>query len=318
MRPFEYQAPASVAAAVGLGGEGSRFIAGGTELIPWMKDGIEAPSTLIDLSGLGLTGVRRDREAIRIGATTTLAAIAGDPLVVAEAPGLAGAIDASASPQIRAMGTIGGNLLQRTRCPYFRMPAPLGVGCHLRHQGSGCAARTGDHRAGAVLGDTSVCLATHPSDAAVVLAALDARLALAGPAGARSVPLSDLYRDPAHPALGPGELIVEIIVPIGDPSRSSRFLKVRDRASFDFALVSGAAAEDERGPRLALGGLAWGPWRCAVAEGLLSAGPRAGAAVRTAMAAEFGAARPLTGNRFKLELAVRLALRLLASDGPPS
>ncbi len=316
MQPFEYRKPATLAAAAALAAPGSRFIAGGTELLNWMKDGIEAPSVLIDLAGLDLSGVRRDGEILRIGATTTLATIAADPTIVAEAPALAEAIEAAASPQIRAMGTIGGNLLQQTRCPYFRLPAPLGVGCELRDPGSGCAARGGDHRNGAVLGDTSTCLATSPSDPAVALAALDPTLVVAGPAGIRSLSVADLYRaPPGRTTIGLGELILEVVVPIGPAARSSRFLKVRDRASFDFALLSAAAATDGDRVRLALGGLAWGPWRCAVAEGELAGRTVDPAAVRAAMAAELASARPLERNRFKLELAVGLAVRLLCPGG---
>jgi xanthine dehydrogenase YagS FAD-binding subunit len=315
MRPFRYSRVESIAAAVAVADQSSRFVAGGTEILNWMKDGIEAPATLVDLGGLGLSGIRRDGNRLRIGATTTLAAIASDPLVRAEVPGLAGAIEASASPQIRSMGTIGGNLLQQTRCPYFRLPSPLGVGCELREPGSGCAARTGDHRAGAVLGDTATCLATSPSDPAVALAVLDPTLVVTGPAGTRSIGLLELYRaPPGRTALSPAELIVELVVPIGEAARTSRFLKVRDRASFDFALVSGAVASDGGGARLAFGGLAWGPWRCRAAEARLSGGRLDAQAVRAALGVELGQAVPLDGNRFKLELATRLAISLLCPE----
>jgi xanthine dehydrogenase YagS FAD-binding subunit len=278
-----------------------------------MRDGIVAPSLVIDLGALGLGGIRDHRDGIRIGATTSLAAIAADPLIRSAAPALAAATGAAASPQIRAMGTLGGNLLQQTRCPYFRLPGPLGVACQVRRAGSGCSVAVGEQRAAAVLGPTDGCLAVHPSDAAVALAVLEAAVTLVGPAGERSLSVIDLFAvPPGETALRPGEVLVEVTIPPDPANGTSRFRKLQERAAFDFAIVSAAVVITPAGPRIALGGVAWGPWRCSVAEARLGPEWSGRDAVGEAMAAELAAAHPLPGNRFKIDLAIGLVATLLA------
>lgn len=313
MPPFEYRRPNSLGEALALLDPDARAIAGGTELVNWLQDGIEAPARLVDIRRLPLAGIRRDGDLLRIGAVARLADIARDPTVAAEIPGLSQAIGASASAQIRHMGTLAGNLLQQTRCPYFRLPdAGTAVPCHLRAAGTGCAATGGVSRSAALLGNQGPCIATHPSDPAVVLAALDASVTVVGPSGSRSVDLAVLYQGAARSfGIARSELIVETVVPLGAVARSSQFLKLRDRSSFDFALVSGSAAVTEAGVRLVLGGVSWGPWRCHVAERHLAPGSLTSDSVREAMTAEFATAWPTEQNRFKLELATRLATRLL-------
>lgn len=320
MLPFAYERATSVAQAVELGRSSPdlAFLAGGTELLPWMRDGLVVPTALLDLAGLDLDRVTEDGDGtLHLGALARLADVAAHPSVRRLAPCLAQAIESSASPQLRNMGTLGGNLLQRTRCAYFR--AGPGVPCNQREPGSGCPAREGDHRTAAILGASADCIATHPSDPAVALAALDAAVVIAGAAGERTVSLADFYRPPGRTppvesALERGDLIVEIRVPALPGADRSRYLKARDRAAFDFALVSCAAAVGVVGGRvcdirLALGGVAPAPWRCQVAEGLVRGKPAEPRVLRDALAAEMRAASPLQRNGFKVELAARLAVR---------
>jgi xanthine dehydrogenase YagS FAD-binding subunit len=323
--PFAYERATSVAQAVELGRSrpGLALLAGGTELLSWMRDGIVVPTALLDLAGLDLDRVAEDGDgALHLGALARLADVAAHPSVRRLAPCLAQAIESSASPQLRNMGTLGGNLLQRTRCPYFR--AGPGVPCNQRAPGSGCPAREGDHRTAAILGASADCIATHPSDPAVALAALDAAVVIAGAGGERTVSLADFYRPPGPPGppgrtppgggLERGDLIVAIRVPALPGADRSRYLKARDRAAFDFALVSCAAVVgviDGRvsDVRVVLGGVAPAPWRCQVAEGLVRGKPAEPRVLRDALAAEMRAASPLQRNRFKVELAARLAVR---------
>jgi xanthine dehydrogenase YagS FAD-binding subunit len=320
MLPFAYELVRTPAEAVARGSAaGAAFLAGGTELLCWMRDGLAAPASLVDIGRLPLGGVDLDDEGgLRIGALARLADLAGHGLVRRAAPCLAQAIESAASPAIRSMSTLGGNLLQRTRCPHFR--AGPGVPCNRREPGAGCSARAGDHRAAAILGGSDWCISTHPSDPAVALAALDASIEVLGPAGPRRLDLDQLYRPPAaapgqETGLAPGELITAIRIPARAGAVSS-YVKVRDRAAFDFALVSCAAASRVEGGafqavRLALGGVASRPWRCRVAEAQLVGGPATPERMAQALGEELAAARPLEGNRFKVELARRVALRAL-------
>ena len=316
MLPFTYRVAESVEAAVELGrAEGAAFLAAGTEMVAWLKDGIASPSILVDISRLPLDRITAGPDEIRLGSLARLSDIAEHAEIRRSLPGLVEAIESAASPQLRSMGTIGGNLLQRTRCPYFR--SETAVPCNKRMVGSGCSARSGDHRAGAILGASEACVATHPSDPAVMLVALGATVTLQGPAGQRLVPLADFYRRPSpdpriETVLAPAELVTEVQVP--RPAGPSRYLKLRDRAAYAFALVSAAVVLGREGRRiralgLALGGVAHKPWRLdRVEAGLIGTSPDQ-AAVRAVLAQALGEAAPLPGNRFKVGLAIEAATR---------
>jgi xanthine dehydrogenase YagS FAD-binding subunit len=315
-----YLRPTSAAEAVALTAADptARFVAGGTELIPWMRQGLARPATLVDIARLPLQGVERRQDGLRIGALTRLVDVAANREVRRAAPGLARAIELAASPQLRHMATLGGNLLQETRCPVFR--AGPGGPCNRRAPGSGCPVRTGDQRSAAILGATEACVATHPSDPAVALVALDARVTVLSPDGERETTVESLLARPPEEGvrLAPGELITAINLPLTEPGWSSDYVKVRDRSSFDFALVSAAASVRMAGGRitavrLALGGVAPWPWRCRVAEGRLAESRLDQAALRAAFGAELAAAAPLPGNAFKVALAAEAGIRAVLS-----
>jgi xanthine dehydrogenase YagS FAD-binding subunit len=322
MQPFEYNRAATVSDAyAAAAARGAVLIAGGTELLNWMKDGSAAPARLVDISGLKeLDYVRSDTEGLRIGALARMSAVAANQDVQREYPALAQALEASASQQIRNMASMAGNLLQRTRCPYFR--AEVELPCNKRRPGSGCSARDGEDRTLAIFGGSEQCIATHPSDAAVALAALGAGVAVQSAAGTRELPLEDLYRLPGdtpevETMLAPGDMIIEIIVPHSAITRRSHYLKLRERASYEFALVSAAAAVElqartVRRARLVLGGVAPMPWRLMAAEqDLAGVSIEDAAALQSALGRDFVAARPGRGNGFKIELARRAAVRAL-------
>jgi xanthine dehydrogenase YagS FAD-binding subunit len=318
MIPFEYRRPASLADAVRQGTEPeTEWLAGGTELLNWLRHDLARPRRVVDLGPLDLAGVTRVGDRIRVGAGTRLADLAIDPLIAEEAPALASAVRQSASPAIRASATLAGNLLQRTRCPYYRSVGP----CNRREPGSGCAARAGDQRSAGILGTDQRCVATHPSDPAVALLGLEAELVVAGPAGERRMPVGALHAPDslAAPTLASGDIITAIEWPTTALARSGRYLKVRDRAGFDFALVAVAGHRVARdgvtaAMSLALGGVAPRPWRCRTAETQLIGRPLTEAGLRAALAAELAEARPLPGNRFKLDLVVGAVIRLFAGD----
>lgn len=316
-----YERAQDLAAAVSrCAASGTMLMAGGTEVVAWLADGIVAPDRLVDLSEAGLDRIARDAGWLRIGAAATLASIERHP-DVADAPALAEAVAQAASPAIRAHGTLAGNLLQQTRCPYFR-----GHGaCNRRQAGAGCAARVGEHRGGALFGATEACVAVHPSDPAVALAGLDAEVLVAGTDVEEWRPLDRLYHpDPVRPhALSPHEVIAAVRVPLDALAASGRYRKVRDQAAFGFALVSAATHVVHRdGPAsrltIALGGVAARPWRCRIAEALLQGRALSESAIRTALEAEFAGAAPLPQNAFKMELAIRLVVSgLLAAEPGP-
>jgi len=324
MRPFQYTRARDVAGAVSAAAAPeARFLAGGTNLVDLMKNGVERPARLIDITRLPLGTIEeRGDGGVRIGATVRNTDAANHPLVRGRYPVLSEALLSGASPQLRNMATMGGNLLQRTRCPYF-YDATFAE-CNKRAPGSGCAARHGVARMHAILGASEACIATHPSDMAVALAVLDAAVRVTGPAGDRTLALADFYRLPGDSPerdtdLRPGELITAIDVPALDFARRSRYLKIRDRASYAFALVSVAAVLDLdgggviRAARVALGGVAHAPWRLPEAERRLI-GQRAGeAAYRTLADALVRDARPLPDNAFKVELARRSIVRALTA-----
>jgi xanthine dehydrogenase YagS FAD-binding subunit len=325
MTPFTYSRPGDAAAAIRATAQpGAMYLGGGTNLVDLMREGVERPSSLVDVTRLDRAVTEREDGGLRIGAATSNTALAADRRVRERYPMLARAVLAGASAQIRNMATVGGNLLQRTRCLYFYDDAAR---CNKRAPGAGCDAIDGFNRMHAILGASSTgaspaCVATHPSDLCVALAALDATVQLEGANGARTLPFEALHRLPGdtpdrETELWPGELITAVTLPLLPMARHSTYRKVRDRASYAFALVSVAAALDVgsdgtiRDVRLALGGVAHKPWRAHAAEAALR-GARAGeAAFRAAAEAELAAARPLRDNGFKVELAKRTIVAVL-------
>ncbi|MFC8128797.1 FAD binding domain-containing protein [Streptomyces sp. NPDC057302] len=328
MKPFRYVRAYSVeeAAAAHAGRQGSRYLGGGTNLVDLMKLGVERPGTLIDVSRLPLDAVEELPDgSLRAGATVRNSDLAAHPLVRDRYPVLSQALLAGASGQLRNVATTGGNLLQRTRCPYFQ---DLSKPCNKREPGTGCGARDGVHRDHAVLGHSPQCIATHPSDMAVALAALDAQVELHGVRGRRTLPVTDFHRLPGDrpdldTEIAPGELITAVLLPPAAARLPSAYRKARDRASYAFALASVAVVLDVedsvvRHVRIAFGGLAHRPWRALRAEQELLGGPPGDEAFRRAVDAELSAAEPLRDNAFKVPLARNLAcdvLRRLA-DAP--
>lgn len=329
MRPFAFRAVADVAAARAalLEQPGAKLVAGGTTLIDLMKAGVESPPVLIDINRLPLAAIElRAGGTLHIGALARNSDVADDPTVAARFPVLAQALLAGASGALRNMATVGGNLLQRPRCAYFR---DLHAHCNRRTPASGCDALDGYNRGHAVLGTSDHCIATHPSDMAVALAALDARIVVAGAGGERAVTLAEFYPLPgAHPeretTLEPGELIVGVELAPAPLYAHSAYLKLRDRASYEFALVAVGAALDIvdgtiRAARIALGGVATIPWRAHAAERALIGAAADARSFAAAADVALEGARPRRHNAFKAELARRAivrALRTLAeSDG---
>jgi CO/xanthine dehydrogenase FAD-binding subunit len=322
MRPFEYiqaSEPAQAVATV-TADPATDYLAGGTTEVDLMlRDGIIAPERVVDITRLPLKWIIADAAAIRVGATTTMEELAVDGTVSARLPLVSDALLLSASVQLRNMATIGGNLMQRTRCRYFRDPAVQA--CNKRRPGTGCAAVTGPARMHAILGASQNCIALHASDLAVSLVALDTTVHVLGPSGVRSVPLTQFYLEPGdtpdiETVLAHGELITEIEIPLLPPNARSVYLKVRDRTSYEFALTSAAVAmvvDDRviREARIGLGGVGTIPWRAFDAEQVLR---DATASVETFRAAAEAAVRdPFTvpGTEFKVELAKRTLVRAL-------
>ena len=321
MTPFTYARAGDAAEAVRLGGgDGAKYLGGGTNLVDLLRETLERPAALVDVTGLSTAIEERDDGGLLIGAAARNTAVAEHRAVRARFPVLSRAILAGASAQIRNMATVGGNVLQRTRCTYFYDDA--GSRCNKRSPGEGCDAVEGFNRIHAILGASPACVATHPSDMCVALAALDATVHLRGAGGERTLPLTELHRLPGdHPeretVLEPGELITAVALPAPAAAARSAYRKVRDRASYAFALVSVAAVlevEDGRvrDVRLALGGVAHKPWRAGVAEAALRGGPATEAAFRAAADAELAGAAPLRDNAFKVELARRTITAVLA------
>ncbi|MGC9382336.1 FAD binding domain-containing protein [Streptomyces sp. MH13] len=324
MKLFDYARSARAADAVRLvaGHPGGAFIGGGTELTNLMKDGVLAPDLVVDVSTLALADVGMRRGRLHIGATARMSDVADHPVVREQFPVLSEALLASASPQVRNRATIGGNLMQRTRCWYYR---DIGSPCNKREPGSGCPAIEGQNRWHAIHGGSDHCIAVHPSDLAVALTALDATVLTLGPDGRRSIPVEDFYRLPGtapdrETALRHGELITGVDIPEGGPAAGSRYLKLRDRASFEFAVVSVAAALTRRGGvvtdvRLAFGGIATRPWRSRGAEAALSGRPLTRATITAAGKALVEHAQPREHNAFKVELVQRALTDILEDLG---
>ncbi|MFI5924675.1 FAD binding domain-containing protein [Micromonospora sp. NPDC051543] len=322
MRPFRYHRPTDVADAVAvLAAEPqAAYLAGGTNLVDLMKLGVQRPDVLVDVNRLPLDTVEELPDGgLRIGATVRNSDLAAHPAVRRDYPVLTRALLAAASGQLRNMATTGGNLLQRTRCPYFQ---DTGKACNKRDPGSGCAALHGENRDLAVLDWSEQCVATHPSDLAVALAALDAVVEVHDTDGVRDVPMVDLHRSPgAHPeretTLARGALITAVRLPALPAARRSTYLKARDRASFAFAAGSVAAVLDLDGDvvrdvRLAYGALAHRPWRAYRAEQELRGHPFSLELAARAADAELAEARPLSDNGFKLPLTRSITVRVLS------
>ncbi|GGK08175.1 FAD-binding molybdopterin dehydrogenase [Streptomyces camponoticapitis] len=328
MKSFTYERATDPAQAVALLARdpAARFLGGGTNLVDLMKLGVETPGHLVDIARLPLDRVEvTDDGGLLIGATVRNSDLAADPAVRTRFPVLSQALLAGASGQLRNTATTGGNLLQRTRCTYFQ---DVTKACNKREPGTGCPAREGVHRDLAVLGHSEACVATHPSDMAVALAALDADVLLLGPDGGRTVPLTDFHRLPGdHPekdtVIRPGELVTGVRVPRTAAGLPSAYRKARDRASYAFALASAAVVLDVRDGvvgdvRLAFGGLAHKPWRATTAEATLRGEPATPESFRHAVEAELAAARPLRDNGFKVPMARNLAVRLLTELADPA
>lgn len=319
MTPFSYHKPISVSEAVNLADACSHFIAGGTNLVDLMKENVVRPKRLIDISGLGLDGIHSTPGGgVLIGAGVSNADLAWHPMIEQHYPLLSDAILAGASPQLRNMASTGGNLLQRTRCYYFY---DTGLPCNKREPGSGCPARTGMNRIHAILGASEACVATHPSDMCVALAALEAVVHVQRPSGARQIPFADFHRLPGDTPerdnqLAFDELVTGIELPPPVFENHYRYLKIRDRASYAFALVSVAAAlnfdgEVIRQARLALGGVAHKPWRDLAVERMLVGQVPSEALFTRAAQTLLQGAQPLSHNGFKVTLAQRAIVRAL-------
>ncbi len=321
MTPFSFARAADPAAAIHLGARsGAKYLGGGTNLVDLMREAIEQPAFLVDVTGLSADIEEHDGGLV-LGAAARNTAIAEHRAVRARYPALSRAILTGASGQIRNMATLGGNLLQRTRCTYFYDTASA---CNKREPGTGCDAIGGFNRIHAILGASSDCVATHPSDMCVALSALDATIHLDGPAGPRLVPMNEFYRLPGdHPeietVLQPGELITAVALPALPMAARSTYRKVRDRSSYAFALVSVAAALElapdgsVQDVRLALGGVAAKPWRAFTAEAMLRGKAATADSFQAAARAELADARPLRDNAFKVSLAERTITAVLGS-----
>ena len=320
MRAFEFLRTSSPAAAArACSGAKARYLAGGTNLIDLMKEDVEQPGLLVDINRLDLAEVRENGTEVVLGALVSNTDTANHPAVKERFPLLSQAILAGASQQIRNMATNGGNLNQRTRCPYFYDTA---MPCNKRVQGSGCGALGGLNRMHAIFGWSKSCVAVHPSDMCVALAALDAKVTVLGPDGStRTIPFANYHRLPDESpqkdnTLEPGELVTQIALPANRFAKNSYYLKVRDRASYAFALVSVAAAMELDGEvvktaRVALGGVAHKPWRATQAEEFLSGKKATTENFQLAAEQAVKTARPLTENAFKVELAKRAIVRAL-------
>ncbi|MCX4554681.1 xanthine dehydrogenase family protein subunit M [Streptomyces phaeochromogenes] len=323
MYPFTYTKAVNMREALNAGRRGGRYIAGGTTLVDLMRETVEHPDTLVDISALPLSEVTvTERGGLRVGALVRMSEAAAHPKVRTLYPVICQALELSASAQLRNMATIGGNIMQRTRCTYFR---DVSADCNKRDPGSGCAAREGFNRTHAILGTSDDCVATHPSDVAVAFAALEATVHLLGPDGERRVAFTDFLLQPGstpqhEQAVRQGELITAVEIPALPRPLKSGYLKVRDRQSYEFALTSAAVALHVRGgviqeAKVAAGGVGTVPWKLPAVE-LHLVGERPSASLWAAAAQQAAVgARPLAHNRFKVELLKRTVERQLSTVG---
>jgi xanthine dehydrogenase YagS FAD-binding subunit len=322
MRAFTFERTNDIAAALGAYRANAAFLAGGTTLLDLMKLDVMRPEAVIDINGLAksYSGVESNEKTVRIGALTHMAQAAEHPILRRDFPVIAQSLDLAASAQLRNMATLGGNVLQRTRCSYFRDPS--WANCNKRNPGSGCAALDGVNRKHAVLGVSDRCIAAYPGDFAQALIALGASVEIAAPGGLQMMAFDALHREPGERPdvetnLKPGELITAFVVNREPWMRRSLYLKVRDRQSYEFALASAAVALDLRGEaidqaRIALGGVATKPWRAREAESVLAGKTASPENFRAAADAAFAYAEPREGNRYKVELGKRTLVRALA------
>src|ERR1700736_1854913 len=278
MQPFDFVREHDVPSAVKAGSrDAAKFIAGGTNLVDLMRCDVERPSHIVDINSIPLANVEQVQGGLRIGALVRMSDLAAHPLIVKNFPAISQALLLSASPQIRNMASIGGNLMQRTRCPYFR--ELTWTPCKKTNPGSGCSAIEGENRLHAVLGASEACIATHPSDLAVAVAALDGVLTIRGPKGERKVNAADFHLLPGNTPhiehdLKHGEMITSLFIPDAPHAKRSSYLKIRDRAAYEFALTSAAVGLDLNGStirsaRVAFGGVGTKPWRAKFAEAAL-------------------------------------------------
>ncbi|RSM91477.1 xanthine dehydrogenase family protein subunit M [Kibdelosporangium aridum] len=323
MFPFSYSKVGTVREAVSAGQRGGRFIAGGTTLVDLMRETVERPDVLVDISRLPLREITTTSQGgVRIGALVRMSDAAADRTVRTAYPVIAQALELSASAQLRNMATIGGNIMQRTRCTYFR---DVAAACNKRVPASGCAAREGFNRSHAILGTSEACVATHPSDVAVAFAALEATVHLLGPDGERQVAFADFLLQPGNTpdkeqAIRAGELITAVEIPAHPRPLRSGYLKVRDRQSYEFALTSAAVALYIQGgviraAKVAAGGVGTVPWKLSTVEQQLL-GKRPSERLWTdAAAGAADGAKPLAHNEFKIELLKRTVERQLRVVG---
>ncbi|AQT81559.1 FAD-binding molybdopterin dehydrogenase [Mycolicibacterium litorale] len=320
MFPFSFTRAADEQSALAAGRSGARYIAGGTTLVDLMRETVERPDAVVDINALPYRDIDLQAGRLRIGSLVRMSDLAAHPGVRREFPVIAQALELSASAQLRNMASIGGNLMQRPRCLYFR---DVSAACNRRNPGSGCAAVGGVNRLHAILGTSDHCVATHPSDLAVALVALDAVVITRDGGGDRRIPAGQFFRQPGTTPdvehdLRAGELIVAVEVPAGPEMRRSGYLKVRDRQSYEFALASaavalGLTAGTVTAARVAVGGVATVPWRLTAVEQAVIGRPVSPALWATAAAHAADGAKPLSGNGFKVELVRRTVERQLAT-----
>ncbi|WP_237571068.1 FAD binding domain-containing protein [Mycolicibacterium lacusdiani] len=320
MFPFTYTKAADESAALSAGASGARYVAGGTTLVDLMRETVERPGAVVDINALPYRGIDLNRSLLRVGSLVRMSDLAAHQGVREQFPVIVQALELSASAQLRNMASIGGNLLQRPRCLYFR---DVSAACNRRSPGAGCSAVGGRNRTHAILGASDACVATHPSDLAVALTALDAAVVLRGSDGETRMPLADFYRLPGTTPdrennLPAGSLITAIEVPVTAEARRSGYLKVRDRESYEFALTSVAVGMDVRNgvvraARVAAGGVGTVPWRLPAVERALMGKPANTRNWSAAAALAAEGARPLSENGFKVELLRRAVERQLAT-----
>jgi xanthine dehydrogenase YagS FAD-binding subunit len=319
MQAFTLIQPRDIQAAIATAAQpGAKYIAGGTDLLQLTKDNVETPDRMIDLEVLKTSSIHAGSDRLRLEPLARMSDVAEHPEIVARWPVLSQALLASASPQVRNMATMGGNLLQRTRCGYFR---DTGFACNKRVPGSSCPAINGENRMHAILGGSDQCIATYAGDMAVALIVLDAELELSGPNGKRTVPIGDFHLVPGdtphiETVLSAGEMITGIEIPASPAAKRSHYLKVRDRASFEFALLSAAVALELdsgtiRDVRVAAGGVGTKPWRLPEVEAALTGRPADPSTLKAAAEQAGAGAKPARMNAFKLVLLKRTVLRAL-------
>jgi xanthine dehydrogenase YagS FAD-binding subunit len=324
MVPFSYIAVATPYAAIRrtAEGQGAEYIAGGTDMLQLLQEGVRAPLELVDINGIAFDDVSIAIDGVRIGAMARLADVADDPTIRERFPVVASALYESASPQVRNMASIGGNLLQRTRCLYFRDPT---TPCNKRVPGSGCSAMEGQNRINAILGGSPHCIAAYPGDLAVALVVVDAELMVAGPSGERTILVENLHQLPGdtphvETVLKPGDLITAIWIPLASAGRRSHYLKVRDRATFEWSLASAAVSlgmSDDTilDARIAVGGVATKPWRLPHVEEMLVNKRLDRDLARAAGERAADGAEPRGQNAFKVTLLQRTVERALLQIG---